>query len=284
MTSLRRPLARVNTLIDARGSVRSIAVLRMLLGPITLLHLRPFLSNLRDGVIYSDRFYDPYVDWYPEAGPGLYKTLLVLAVAGCVLFSVGLFSRVSGVYVTSFVAYNLFLSTTHFAHNRAFLLILLAGTTMLGPGEQLSLDAVVRRRRKGAQPPRVTPLWPLWLLRILVPTVYIASATSKLVDGDWWGGTVLQLRAIDNRQIALDGGAPAWLLDLLADGTFQWWFSKSAVLTEFIIGFGLLNRRTRLLAIAVAIPFHLAIQIGARVQVFSWAALAALLIWVEPER
>jgi hypothetical protein len=32
----------------------------------------------------------------------------------------------------------------------------------------------------------------------------------------------------------------------------------------------------------VAIPFHIAIEISARVQVFSWAALAALVIWVTP--
>ncbi len=131
-------------------------------------------------------------------------------------------------------------------------------------------------------PPSDTPLWPLWLVRFEVVAVYCASATSKVIDRDWWSGLVLQRRAIDNRQLGLDGGAPEWLMDLLADETFQWLFSKGAVLNEFVIGLGFLHRRTRLFAIWIAIPFHVAIQIGARVQVFSWAALAALVIWVTP--
>ena len=283
MTPITSRLAAANEAIDAVGTVRAIAVLRMLLGPITVLHLRPFLERLNDGIVYSDRFYEPYASWYPEASRGLYEVLLVAAVAAAFTFSVGLFSRLSGTYLAGFVAYNLFLSTTFYQHNRAFLLILLIGVTLLHPGEWLSVDALLRRVRGRSRPARQVPLWPLWLLRFEVASVYLASGISKLIDNDWWSGRVLQLRAIDNRQLALDNGAPAWVLDVLADGTFQWWLSKGAVLGELAIGLGLLHRRTRLAAISIAIPFHLIIQIGARVQVFSWAALAALIIWVAPK-
>ncbi len=54
------------------------------------------------------------------------------------------------------------------------------------------------------------------------------------------------------------------------------------MLTEVFIGVGLLWRRTRLAAVWVAIPFHLAIEATAAVQVFSWAALVALVVWVTP--
>ncbi len=54
------------------------------------------------------------------------------------------------------------------------------------------------------------------------------------------------------------------------------------MLTELAIGVGMLVRRLRPLAIWLAIPFHLLIEVTANVQVFSWAALAALVIWVEP--
>jgi hypothetical protein len=43
-----------------------------------------------------------------------------------------------------------------------------------------------------------------------------------------------------------------------------------------------LFRRTRLLAIWVAVVFHLAIELSASVEVFSYAALAALTVWVTP--
>jgi hypothetical protein len=281
MTTVHELSRRANRAIDAVGSVHAIAVLRIALGPITLIHLQPFLDDLRDGFVYSDRFYDAYASWYPEAGPTLYRALLITAVVGCVTLSIGFMSRLSTAVVAGIVGYNLFLSTTFFAHNRAFLLILLVGVGLLRPGSHLSVDALIARRR-GRTEAAPAPLWPLWLLRFEVVCVYVASAVSKTIDGDWWSGRVLQLRAIDNRQLALDGGAPGWLLDVLSDGDFQWWASKVIVLTELFIGLGLLNRRTRLATIWVAFWFHLAIQFGADVQVFSWAAIAALTIWVTP--
>ena len=75
---------------------------------------------------------------------------------------------------------------------------------------------------------------------------------------------------------------PDRIVALLLDPGFEAWAAKGIVLTELFIGVGLLWRRTRLGAVWTAIPFHLAIQATAEVQVFSWAALAALVIWVSP--
>lgn len=273
-----------NRQIDGVGDIRALSVLRILLGPIVLLHLEDTFRLAADGVVYSDRFYLPYADWYPEAGRTLYVWMLIAAGVAAVAMSIGLLTRIATAYSALFVGYNLFLSKTHFAHNRAFLLILLATVAIVPVGRRYSVDAWIHRRRHPEAPvEQRAPLWPVWLVRFEVVAVYCASAISKLVDPDWWGGLMLQRRAIDQRSVAIDEGAPVWLMDLLADGTFQWWFSKVAVLTEFVIALGFLNRRTRLLAIWVAIPFHVSIEIAARVQVFSWAALAALVIWVTPK-
>lgn len=284
VTVVRDRLGRWNALVDATGDVRAMSVLRIMLGPIVLLHLEDTFRLARNGIIYSDRFSFPYAEWYPEAGRGLYQLMLWTAAVTAVAMSIGLFTRLATSYTAFFVGYNLFLSKTHFAHNRAFLLILLITVAIIPVGRHYSVDAwfVARFRSDRPRPPTDTPLWALWLVRFEVVAVYCSSATSKVIDPDWWGGLMLQRRAIDNRQEALDSGAPAWLIDLLADAGFQSMFSKVAVLTEFVIGLGFLHRRTRLFAIWVAIPFHVSIQISARVQVFSWAALAALMIWVIP--
>jgi hypothetical protein len=283
MTNAGVLLARADRGIDATGDVRALAVLRILLGPIVLLHLEDTFRSAADGIIYSDRFYLPYAEWYPEAGRALYLAMLWAAGVAAVAMSIGLLTRVATSYAAFFVGYNIFLSKTHFAHNRAFLLILLITIAIVPTGRHYSIDSWLSRRFRPDRPrPAPTPLWALWLVRFEVVAVYCSSATSKLIDQDWWSGLVLQRRGIDNRQIGLDSGAPGWLMDLLADGSFQWWFSKVAVLTEFVIALGFLHRRTRLFAIWIAIPFHVSIQIGARVQVFSWAALAALIIWVTP--
>lgn len=282
MSRVRAWLGRVINGIDAEGDIRTLSVLRILLGPIVLLHLEDYFRDAADGITYRDRFWLPYADWYPEASSAVYEPMLWAAGVAAIAMSLGLLTRLATTYTAFFVGYNIFLSKTHFAHNRAFLLILLITVAVVPTGRHYSLDNVLRRIARRPRSDADAPLWPLWLVRFEVVAVYCASAVSKVIDQDWWSGRVLQLRAIDNRQLALDEGAPAWLLDVLADETFQWWFSKGAVLMEFVIGLGFLFKRTRLLAIWLAIPFHLAIQFGARVQVFSWAALAALVVWVTP--
>ena len=143
--------AALSGVIDAMGhptrSVRAIAMLRIAMGPITLLHLRPFLENLADGVTYQDRFHLPFWDWYPAAGDPVYGVLLVSAAVAAALMCLGTWTRVSTAYLACFVAYNVYLSKTHFHHNRAFLIIILVGLALLPAGRVLSVDAWIRRRR-----------------------------------------------------------------------------------------------------------------------------------------
>jgi hypothetical protein len=263
--------------VDAGGSIRAVEILRIAAGPMVILHLWPFLDSAAQGLIYRDRFWEPFVTWYPELGRHAYLFLLRGCVVAAVLVSIGLFTRVATGYVAGFVGYNLFLSVTHFHHNRAFLFILLMGLALLPVGRNLSVDALLRRTRTDS-----TPLWPLWLMRFEVIVVYGASGLSKLIDGDWWNGVVTRLRVEQWWDVAAERGVPEWVLDLASSEGFHWWFAKAAVVTELFIAVGMAIRRTRLAAVWIAIPFHLAIELTAEVQVFSWAALAALVIWVTP--
>jgi hypothetical protein len=77
-------LARLDELLGRRVSFRSFALLRVLAGPIVLLHLWPFISDAFHGHIYSDSFYEPYLSWYPEVPRALYIALLLIgALAAC---------------------------------------------------------------------------------------------------------------------------------------------------------------------------------------------------------
>ncbi|MCP4225512.1 MAG: HTTM domain-containing protein, partial [Actinomycetia bacterium] len=186
-------------------------------------------------------------------------------------------TRVAAISTAALVGYNLFLSQTHFHHNRAFLLILLIGLASTPCGRVLSLDALL-------QPGRVHTArqWPPMLLLFQLAMVYIASGLSKLFDPDWWGGLVNQIRVERYAEVVLDRGVPEWILDVLLTSGFHAWAAKIIVLTELFIGLGLLWSRTRLAALWVAVPFHVSIEITADVQVFSYAALAALVVWVTP--
>ncbi len=270
-----------NDQLDDPVDVRSLAVLRLAIGPIVLLHLRPFLSDARDGIIYSDFFTLPYWSWYPELPEGWYVGLLWSTALSAVLLSVGLWTRLAAWLTVAGVAYNLFLSQTHFHHNRAFLLILLVGLAVLPSGRTVSLDALRARRRGESLSPLGGSRLALTVLRFSISLVYFASGFSKLIDPDWWGGTVTRLRIERNEGRLADAGLPDGVIDVLLDPGFQTAAAKVIVLTELFIAIGLLVPRLRKAAVWVAIPFHVSIELTAHVQVFSAAALAALVVWTD---
>ncbi len=275
-------MSRLDRVLEQVGSVRAVAVLRIAIGPITLLHLRPFLRDARAGISYTDHFWEPFISWLPELSDGLWFGLLWLGAAAAVLTTVGLCTRVASAAAFAVVAFNLLLSQTHFHHNTVFLAIVLFGVALLPSGRELSVDAWLRRRMRRPALPTVVPLWPLWLLRGQISLVYLASGGSKLIDPDWFGGLVLWDRMVRNQHVLDPTPLPAWSIDVL---TSRWLFfilGPVIVGTELFIGLGLWFARTRLAAIWMAILFHVAIEISAHVQVFSYAAIAALAIWVTP--
>lgn len=256
--------------VDPRGLV----ILRMAVGPLVLLHLIPSLVETT-----AEHFTLPYAGWYPVVPPDVRRVVLWLTIAAAVAVSLGLLTRVAAWVTALGVGWNLFLSQTYFHHNRAFLLILLIGVAVLPTGASLSLDRLlgVPAVLSTGGGRRLA----LSVLRAEVALVYLASGFSKLVAADWWGGTVTLIR-VERYAADLTERIPGWVLDLLVSPGFHVWAAKAIVLTELFIGAGLLWPRTRLGAVWVAVWFHLAIEATADVQVFSLAAICALVIWVTP--
>jgi hypothetical protein len=275
-------LGSLDELLGRRVSMRALALLRVLAGPIALWHLWPFVADARAGRIYRDAFYQPYVSWYPELPRPLYSGLLALGVVAAVAMTLGLWTRAATAATFGVVTYNLFLSTTHLHENRAYLVIVLAALAVVPCGRELSVDAWLRARRGlPALDPR-SPAWPLWLLRFEASVVYGASGLSKLVDRDWFGGTVTWHRVVQVRDHLEASPLPGWAVALLTDRSFHSVAAKVIVLTELFIAAGLWWRATRYAAVWVAVVFHIAIELSASVQVFSYLAIAALVIWAVP--
>jgi vitamin K-dependent gamma-carboxylase len=275
-------IAAFDELLGRAVSMRALALLRVLAGPVVLLHLRPFLVDAWDGRIYRDAFYEPYVAWYPEVSGAAYVGLLTLAAVAAVAMSLGFLTRVATAATFAIVAYNLFLSTTHFHNNRAYLVIVLGVLTVAPCGRELSLDAWLRRRRGLPALDTSAPAWPLWLLRFECAAVYGASGLSKLLDPDWFGGTVTWQRLVRARDELDAWPLPDWAVTVLTDRGFHTGAAKFIVLTELFIALGLWWRGTRYAAVWVAVVFHIAIEFSAAVQVFSYLAIAVLVIWAVP--
>ena len=75
---------------------------------------------------------------------------------------------------------------------------------------------------------------------------------------------------------------PPWSVDVLTNRSFNTVSAKLVIATELFIAAGLWSRRTRYAAVWVAVCFHVAIQLSASVEVFSYLAIAALVIWAVP--
>ena len=271
------PVARFDALLGEPVSMRALALLRVLTGPIVVLHLRPFLAA---DPIYNEAFYQPYLSWYPELSGGLYLALLWVGVAAALAMSLGLFTRVATATTFAVVAYNLFLSSTHFHNNRAYLLIVVGLLALAPCGRELSLDAWIRRRRGLPALDPTAPVWPLWLLRFECAAVYGASGLSKLVDPDWFGGTVTWQRVTRARDDLT--AWPDWAVSILTDRNFHTGAAKFIVLTELFIALGLWWRGSRYAAVWVAVIFHLSIEGSAAVQIFSLLGIAVLVVWAVP--
>jgi uncharacterized membrane protein YphA (DoxX/SURF4 family) len=279
---VRGVVARFDDLLGRAVSMRALALLRVLAGPVVLLHLRPFLADSLDGRIYQDGFYEPYASWYPELPEAVYVGLLWLAAATAVAMALGFLTRLATATTFVIVTYNLFLSTTHFHNNRAYLLIVLGLLAVAPCGRELSVDAWLRRRRGRPALDSSAPGWPLWLLRFECAAVYGASGLSKLVDPDWFGGTVTWQRVVRARDELEAWPLPDWAVSALTDRSFHVGAAKLIVLTELFIAVGLWWRGTRYAAVWVAVAFHLGIQGSASVQVFSYLGIAVLVIWAVP--
>jgi uncharacterized membrane protein YphA (DoxX/SURF4 family) len=270
----------VDSVFDEPRSLRAAALLRILIGPVVLLHLWPFVSEMLQGRYYADAFYSPWVAFMPEPGKSLYFAMLWACVGSAVMLTLGVLTRFASLYTFGFVAYNFFLSQTHFHNNRAFLLINLGCLALTPSGRLLSVDAW--RAGRDSRRDEFAPLWPLYLLRLEAVAVYLASGGSKLLDVDWRGGVVTWDRVMRFLPLLQASIAPQWLIALVTQQGFHAVFAKIAIATEIGIAFGLLWRRTRYGAIWVALMFHIVIGVALAVEVFSYLAMSALLVWATP--
>jgi Vitamin K-dependent gamma-carboxylase len=275
-------IAAFDELLARPVSMRALAVLRVLVGAVVVLHLEPFLTDSLEGRTYRDAFHEPYAAWYPEVPEAVYIGLLWLGAVAAVAMTLGLFNRLATGTTFAIVTYNLFLSTTHFHNNRAYLVIVLGLLAVAPCGRELSLDAWLRRRRGRPALSRSAPAAPLWLLRFESSAIYAASGLSKLLDPDWFGGTVTWQRVIRAREDLEASPVPDWAISVLTDRGFHTGVAPVIVLTELFLAAGLWWRGSRYLAVWVAVAFHAAIEISASVQIFSVLAVAVLVVWAVP--
>jgi vitamin K-dependent gamma-carboxylase len=278
---------RLDELLALPVGTRSIAVVRFVAGLVAFAQLRPVaVSGLR-GDTFHDRFHEPFLDpifdVVPMFGPAAYTALVATGAVAGLAMSLGAATKVASILTTTAVGYHLLVSTTHLHNNRAYLFAVLVGVSLAPAGRSLSVDRWWRGRRGLVPFPEVMPGWPLWLLRFECSLVYGASGFSKLIDPDWFGGTVTWGRVVTQEALLRASVLPDFAQDLLLDRSFHTIAAKVVVLTELFIAGGFWWRRTRPWAVATAVGFHVVIEASASVQTFSYLALGVLFVWADPD-
>lgn len=268
--------------LDVPVRMRPLAILRIPVGLIAAWQLWPVFTDALDGRTYHDVFHRPYLAWLPDLPPAWFTAVIGIGVVAALLMSVGLATRVTTAMTFVVFAYVLLLSATNFHHNRGYLTIVLFGLAAAPCGREWSLDALLRRWRGLPPLPLEAPAWPLWFLRVECSVVYGASGLSKLIDRDWFGGVVTWLRVVHQEARVRASILPDWVVDVLVDRDAHRLFAPGIVLTELFIAVGLWFGRTRPWALALAILFHVLIELSSSVETFSFLAIAVLLCLYGP--
>jgi hypothetical protein len=259
-----------------------LGVLRLALSALLLLNTSRLLLELARGGYFGDFFHVPMVPeaWLPSA-TGYALILGVQAVAAASAF-VGLWPREALFVASSLGLYALTLDRLQY-HNNRYALLLLGFLLSFTPCDR-SL-CIARRQHTLPAHERIAPTFARRLFQIQVSLVYLGSACGKLLDADWRGGQVLQLRFASTGPYWAARGVtlPSALETVLYSAPLASIAAKLAIGTELFIALGVWFPRTRRLALWVGVLFHASIEASARVELFSWLMVSSYLSFVVPE-
>lgn len=185
----------------------------------------------------------------------------------------GLLYRISMMLFFVGFTYLFLMNQTNYL-NHFYLVCLLALVMIFVPAHQsFSIDALLRPRIRSA----TAPMWAFWLLRIQVAIPYFFGGIAK-INQDWLRGEPMHL----------------WLSEASSEfpgslgGFFETWeaaylFSYGGLFYDLLIVPMILWRRTRLLAYAVTIFFHMMNTQLFQIGIFPWLMMLGTLIYFPPQ-
>jgi hypothetical protein len=260
---------------DMVGDVHALATARIAFGVLLLLQVWETAREQLDEGYFGSHFHFPYLPERLVPSAHVYTLILCTQAVCAVLVIVGHLARPALFYSGAAITYAMLCDRLHYHHNRWAL----ACYALL-----LSFTPCDRARALGAKDGAATgDLWAVRLAQLQVSIVYVASASSKLFDRDWRSGKVLFDRMVRYGHFALDRGVPEGVLHFFQQAPVASALAKGAIATELFLAFALLSRRLRIAAIFVGLCFHAAIELSARVELFSFTTFAAFLLFATPD-
>ncbi|QDT13113.1 HTTM domain-containing protein [Planctomycetes bacterium K23_9] len=224
---------------------------------------------LYDPVFMKPRFLFKYAgfEWvklWPGNGMGWHFFITKVAA---ITLAIGFLTRLSGAVLCGAIAYVLLVERQIYL-NHYYLLSCLAGLMLFLPaGRRLSVDSFLGIEHKS----QVFKRWQFWLLRFQVGIPYVYGAIAKM-NSDWLAGQPAGIYLEQNRDVGL---VDAYLQIPGAVLMFAW----GGLLYDLLVVPMLMYRKTRWLAIAMSIVFHVTNSQIFNIGVFPWFMLIAIVVF-----
>lgn len=256
--------------VDAGG----LAYFRVIYGLIVLAWVIYYFRGGYIDRLYIDpsmRFTWPGFSWVkPWPGAGMRGHFLVMGVLAAFVVA-GFLYRVCALLLALAISQLFLIDKTNY-QNHYYLMTLVSWLMVLVPANRAaSLDAVQR----AARGPSTVPAWSIWLLRFQVGVPYFFGGIAK-IDSDWLQGQPMRM--------VLSG--KGWYPVIGQYFTEEWMvqcFVWGGLLFDLLVVPGLLWRRTRPFAFAVALMFHLLNATLFHIGIFPWFMMLATVVFFPPD-
>ncbi len=259
----------------ARVEIAPLVFFRVFFGAVMLWEVwRYFEYNRIERYFIEPQFTFPYFgfEWVkPLPGDGMIWLFHGLGALS-VLLMLGLGFRVVMPLFFAAFSYVFLLDQTWYL-NHFYLISLVSFIMIFLPlNRALSLDALLSPRLRA----QTAPAWTLWLLRAQVGIVYFFGGIAKL-NGDWLQAEPMRAWLAARTDFPLIG-------HLFTEEWMVYAMNYGGLLLDLLIVPFLLWRRTRWLALAAAILFHLMNDRLFNIGIFPWFMIGATLLFLQPER
>ncbi len=206
----------------------------------------------------------------PWPGDGMYAHFLALCLlAACICF--GFLYRATTVLFALGFTYFFLLERTNYQNHYYLLLLLSWVLTVLPLNRAAALDVLAEL----ARPSATVPTWNLWLVRFHIALPYVFGGLAK-IHPDWLAGEPMRTHLASRSWMPIIGPA---LTSEVVVMMFVW----GGLVFDLAIVPLLIWRRTRLVAYAMCVSFHLLNALLFSIHVFPWFMIFATTVFFEPD-
>ncbi len=272
-----RPVAAKSRWVQVLFTPVSLAPLvyfRLVFGAIMVWEVGRYLSKgwvQRYFIFPIYHFTFPGFNWVqPWPGDGMFWHFYALGLLACCLV-LGAWYRLSAALFFLGFTYVFLLEQARYL-NHFYLVVLVSFLMVFLPAHRgLSVDAW----RRPALRATTAPAWTLWLLRFQIGLVYVFGGLAK-INADWLRGEPMRTWLARRTDFPVIG---EWFTHEAA----AYVFSYGGLLLDLFIVPLLLWRRTRVVAVVMAVVFHLTNVELFTIGIFPWFMIAALPLFFPPD-